>query len=248
MAFNGTMAPWASSFLPDRTVENTYGDVVLIFLSGNGILFAQESNDAWYRATRLDGILESSLSNGSGHTYSTTEAASPLGCVQQYQWCNSEYTIPRGCGPLAAWMDALAGAYPLFNLTAEDYFVGVRRLPSITERGSRIAWPTQIGDLEKFGIYDVLQSFGAKALASQTLLRSGFQTALSENQWQLDVTNWWNTTLAFHQAIFVHTALGNRSVDGNMQRLVTPPSNDEYRHLCRSQVRSIYADIPVFDA
>jgi len=82
----------------------------------------------------------------------------------------------------------------------------------------------------------MLRSFGAKALASQTMLMAGIQLGLSENQWQLDVANWWNTSLAFHQANFVYTALGNSPTPTNLQYLISQPVTDEERHLCESQV------------
>ncbi|KAK7949284.1 uncharacterized protein PG986_010170 [Apiospora aurea] len=207
-SFNGSLVRDEGSFVPDRTIEATDGDIVLVFLSGNGVLFPQKSNDAWYRATRRMGTLRSQNGAGSGDIYITAEAASPLGCVQQYQWCNPELTIPRGCGPLAGWLDATAGAAPLFNLTVDNS--GALRIP-----------PQVLN--EKYGIYDIVQTFGARALASQTSLSAGVQLSLSERQWQVDVTNWWNMSLAFHQAAFVDTASGYIHADANLQHLVSPP-------------------------
>ncbi|KAK8040074.1 hypothetical protein PG993_008485 [Apiospora rasikravindrae] len=241
MSFNGSLVPEASEFVPNGAVESTDGDVLLVFLSGNGVVFTQESNDPWYRATRIGGPLEASQSGGTSNAYLTTEAASPLGCVQQYQWCNSEYPIPQGCGPLSGWSDAMAGAYPLFNLTEGDFKVD--DIPSSdTERGTRINWAVHVSDTDKLKLFDILQTFGAKALASQTLLTAGVQLGLADDQWQLDVINWWNTALAFHQSIFVETALGLTYRDANFQNLVSPPANDLERQLCQSQLHRLAQD------
>ncbi|KAK8005991.1 hypothetical protein PG991_012288 [Apiospora marii] len=244
ISFNGSFLGWASNFIPDRAINYTDGDVMLAFLSGNGVFFAEESNDAWYRTTRTTSAgLYSEQDEAHGTAYLTSEAASPLGCVQQFQWCNPEYTIPSGCGPLAGWYDAAAGAYPLFNLTGDD-FILPGPSPSISERGGRISWATQIIDTDKFGIARNLQTFGAKALSSQTWLSTGIQMDLSKNQWQIDVANWWNTTLAYDQAEFVDTALGRTYEHAD----ITPPANDQERRLCRCQkIRHAgYASFSIF--
>lgn len=235
IAVNGTVEE-PSNFIADSTLGNPDGHIVIVFLSGNGVPFLQKSDDAWYRATRLGTKLKTTDASGSGDSYLPSEAASPLGCVQQYQWCNSEYPVPDGCGPLAGFMDAAAGAFPLFNLTMEDFEPA--RPSSSTERGSRIIWPLLTEVIAPLGIGDVVGEFGANALASQTLMEVGVQLAVAENQWQLDVTKWWNTMLAFQQALLVTTALGN--TDANLQPYISPPLNDQERHLCRSQVRQLH--------
>lgn len=116
----GTLVNQTTSFVPDDALKATDGDVTLIFLSGNGVWFAQKSNDAWYRATHREGTLSAQFTSGFGDAYYPTEAASPLGCVEQYQWCNSKYGVPGGCGPLAGWGDATAGAFPYFNATVDS--------------------------------------------------------------------------------------------------------------------------------
>lgn len=228
-----------SSFTPDGAIETSDGDIALVFLSGNGIVFTQESNDAWYNATTQFATLDTPNADGSGAVYAASEAATPLGCVQQYQWCNSEYPVPEGCGPLAGFVDSVAGAYPLFNLTMDDY-LAPNISSSITERGSRIEWASLVTSQTKVGIYDIVQTLGAKALASQSLLSAGIQLGLSKNQWQIDVINWWNMSLALSQAAFVNTALGYRQSNPDLQAIVDPPVSDADRHLCQSQVRRIY--------
>ncbi|KAK8086032.1 cytochrome p450 protein [Apiospora phragmitis] len=219
MSFNGSLSETFSDFVPDHTIETPDGDIILVFLSGNGVTFAQESDDAWYRATSPYGTEKTLHSATYGNAYTTTEAASPLGCKQQFQWCNSEYGIPKGCGPLTGWLDATAGAYPLFNLSA-DNFNSPGAPPFDTEPGSRLDWAAGLDTLSGAGIPNLL---------------GGVQLGLSKNQWQLGVTKWWNTTLALHQAGYVDVAVGHNNTDANLQRLVDPPSNEYQRHFCQNQ-------------
>ncbi|KAK7920029.1 hypothetical protein PG985_008051 [Apiospora marii] len=233
-SYNGSLVQNESTFVPGHAIASVDGDIIIVFLSGNGVVFAQKSDDTWYNATRARGILGSAHAKTAGKAYMTAEAASPLGCKQQFQWCNPEYGVPEGCGPLAGWMDATAGAYPLFNLTVDDFDSADASVPD-TERGNRLDWAAKINTLSKSGIYNMLMTFAAKALASQTLLASGVQLSISKQQWHLDVTNWWNTTLALHQAAFVDTALGYSRADANLQSSIVMPGNDQERHLCQSQ-------------
>ncbi|KAK8135053.1 hypothetical protein PG984_007065 [Apiospora sp. TS-2023a] len=195
-------------------------------------------------ATHRQGTISTSHAIEANEVYIPTDAASPLGCKQQYQWCNPEYTIPGGCGPLAGWMDATAGAYPFFNMTVDDFDSDI---PD-TERGNRLVWAARINSVSKSGIFNMLLTFGAKALESQKQLASGVQLGMAENQWHLDVTNLWNMTLALHQAAFVDTALGYSHEDVKLQSFVSKPANDQERHLCRSQKirRSGYASFSLF--
>jgi hypothetical protein len=54
------------------------------------------------------------------HTWRMMEAASPLGSVEQWQWCNSVQAGNRQCGPLAGMSEAVSGAAPFFNTSTED--------------------------------------------------------------------------------------------------------------------------------
>ncbi|KAK8007731.1 hypothetical protein PG989_001721 [Apiospora arundinis] len=246
--FEGRVINGTSDFIPNRALNRTDGDISIVYLSGNGVVFFQESDDAWYRATHVEGRMGSESTNGSSTPYYIpTEAASPLGCVQQYQWCNSEYPTSEGCGPLASWYDALAGAYPLFNMTVDDFVMGESPL-SIPERGYRIHWARLITVIQG-GIFDVVQKFGPRALESQKSRSAGIQTSLAKNQWQRDVMTWWNTTLAFTQATFVNTALGfTYYPEAAETRILSPPANDQERHFCQSQkIRHVgYTSFSVF--
>ncbi|KAI1291187.1 hypothetical protein F5Y03DRAFT_377422 [Xylaria venustula] len=224
----GTALSAPGYFIPSSSISRQDGDVSLIFLSGNGVyFFGQPMDDEWYRATAPTvPIYSPNHVNAENSAYMATEAASPLGCVEQYQWCNTAYPTGSGCGPLASFIDAAYGAAPFFNLSQED--LSNNRPSSGLASGARLIWPFLITSYSDVSIAKVVAGLGAACLASQSTLSSGVQLPLPLNQWQIDVTKWWNISLAVLQSSFVGTALGTAP-----DRL--PPLNEQEKKLCHSQ-------------
>ena len=207
-----------------------------MFLSGNGVLFNGPMDDEWYRATSFARNVSFVYSGNLGamQTYRPAEAASPLGCLEQWQWCNSAYPKESGCGPLASLTDAVNGALPLFNLTFEEYFAS-QRPSSPTASGTRLIWPTMLQNSGGSDVPDMIEELGPKSLSSQSLIFDDIQEPLPQNQWQLDVINWWNIVLALVQAVYVDTAIG--TADPDLLQSQYPPLNAEEWKVCNSQVR-----------
>ncbi|KAI1261275.1 hypothetical protein F5Y18DRAFT_440585 [Xylariaceae sp. FL1019] len=214
-------------FVPSSSISHQDGDVSLAFLSGNGVIFyKQPMDDEWYRATEPStNVSNAALSNDTEITYRVTEAASPLACVQQYQWCNTAHAKVN-CGPLASWDDAAYGAASVFNLTKED--LETDRPSSGTATGTSLIWPLLVMSNPIFDLNAVVSTLGAESLASQSVLETGIQFPLPKDQWQIDVTKWWNVSLASIQSAFMKTALGTAPTK-------ELPLNDQERKLCRSQ-------------
>ncbi|KAI1174209.1 hypothetical protein F4777DRAFT_554650 [Nemania sp. FL0916] len=228
LVYQGAALSLPGYFIPSPDISRQDGDVNLVFLSGNGVyFFGQPLDDEWYRATTpVKDIYGSFDLNQTVKVYRPTEAASPLGCVQQYQWCNTEYPKNSGCGPLASRYDAAYGATPFFNLSNED--LDAVRLSSDYATGARLIWPYMLTNSLDISISGIVIGLGAKSLASQNLLQSGVQFQLPRNQWQVDVTKWWNISLASLQSGFVETASARAPSK-------LPPLNDQEQELCHSQ-------------
>ncbi|KAK5636347.1 hypothetical protein RRF57_012059 [Xylaria bambusicola] len=224
-------------FTPIPELARPDGDTTMVFLSGNGVPFGQLMDDGWYRATDFLTTISHSLASGAQKVYRPSVAASPMGCVEQWQWCNSAYPRDSGCGPLAGQSDALYGAARLFNLTNEDLYSD--RPLSSEASGTRLIWPALLTFGYPTALPSLLGHLGAKSLASQSRLYSGVQWALPNNQWQLDVIQWWNTILASVQASwlvvdsFVEAAQG--SSDPEFREYIAPPLNEDEQKLCNSQ-------------
>jgi hypothetical protein len=178
--------------------------LILIFLSGNGVSFAQEMGDDWYRATEPFLKYYTPQLSGYHSSYRPDVAASPMGCLEQWQWCNAAPPKEVSCGPLASWFDSIYGAARLFNLTSDD--LDLARPSSSSASGTRFIWPVLWLNQYPVSLSNTLNSLGLKGLASQSRFSGGIQYALPENQWQLDVLNWWNIHLASLQAAWLVTS------------------------------------------
>jgi hypothetical protein len=212
--------------MPIPELERADGDTVIVFLSGNGVLFDQASDDDWYLATVPNAKVDSRRGSEATPTYRPLNAASPMGCVQQMQWCNSKYPRDRGCGPLASAYDAFLGAAPLFNLTEEELNDMNFSRPVLSKAaGARLTWTASIIlNSPASSLDQVLATLGANALTSQSYFYNGIQLPLSGSQWQDDVAHWWRTTLASVQATFM---LATVSLE---------PLTEQENKMCHSQV------------
>ncbi|KAI0436898.1 hypothetical protein F4803DRAFT_566489 [Xylaria telfairii] len=226
--FDGQLDPGSSKLIPELARPD--GDTTVIFLSGNGVVFMNRMDDDWYRATRRS--IDIYMSGGAGYipSYIPSIAASPMGCVEQWQWCNSTNpTNSTQCGPLASLFDAFSGAATVFNISEGEYNNEPR--PSSSDASKADFLWVGIGTANSPTILPrVIGHLGAKSLASQSHLM-GIQYPLPNNQWQLDVTRWWHTILAAVQASC--TAQGSN--DPNIRQLLSPPLNSQERKLCNSQ-------------
>jgi hypothetical protein len=165
------------------------------------------------------------------------EAASPLGCVEQWQWCNSAYSRELGCGPLAWMQDAFAGALPFFNLARE--MLDDERPPANTSAGTRLIWPALVQYAGSAQVGWAVEELKTSVLASQSVLVGGVQYPLPKNQWKLDVTNWWNTLLAKTQTNLVKSTIGLTGPEMQSAALAVTPVNDYERSLRNNQVYRI---------
>ncbi|KAI0839896.1 hypothetical protein F5Y06DRAFT_286321 [Hypoxylon sp. FL0890] len=220
-----------SDFVPLPEVNASNGALTIVFLSGDGVLFSQIADDQWYRGIVPYRMVYDMGINGSSQTYRPEEAASPMGCVEKWQWCNPAYPPERGCGPLSDNIDAIYGAAPLFNMTVED--LAPERPSSPTAIGTQLVWSALIFLGNPQTIAFALLHLGAKSLISQSQLYGGVQFSLSQNQWQLDVIHWWNTILASIQASYIDTVLGYN--DPEIDSSKWPPLNEEEQTMCKSQ-------------
>lgn len=223
-----------SNFVPASQLLRPDGDVSVLFLSGNGVVFGAPAESDWYRGTVAISNTSSLYTNQGDPLYMPEEAAAALGCVEQYQFCSSA-GADRQCGPLGSLFDSYFGAgRQVFNLTDWEMGDNPDWASSSTTGGARLVWPYLVF---MYGVPDVqalAKTLGAKSLSSQSLLYSGVQYALPANQWQLDVMYWWDVMLASMQAAYVNAARG--SADPVLHAGAHHPNNSAEWNLCNSQV------------
>ncbi|KAI0527848.1 hypothetical protein F5B22DRAFT_582560 [Xylaria bambusicola] len=220
---NSTPDPSSSDFVPIPELIRADADVDLIFLQGNGVIFLEPVHDPWYRATVPGQNYRDSLTSGIWPTWRTEEAASPLGCTVQLQLCNTGLPEGSRCGPLASESDAYEGALELFGVSANGTAKDIN--------GVRFNW---FWDEYWMSPGTILAELGRQALISTQTLNNGIQTTLPDNQWQLDVTNWWEGSLASYQMAAVKQATGPN--DPSLDSFVLGPNGTSQEKLCHSQM------------
>lgn len=204
--FNGSVYDDSSDFHPIPELSRDDGDLTIAFLIANGAEYTELTADPWYRGTvpnrpwRYGNLPDSAAQMA----YRPEEAASPLGCLQQFQLCNAD---ANHCGPLTGFMDVQLQTSEIFNVSQEaemgDDYVKDNPL------GQRFQWFNTImaygAELE---LSKVLAQLGAYSLSSQSAIQDGYIGALAQNQWQVDVQRWWAIILASFQSGAVNAAVG----------------------------------------
>jgi hypothetical protein len=218
LVVNGT-ATATSYFQPIPELRRDDADLMLSFLSGSGVYFAERSPDPWYRATTIAGNTTIDALNSSVHVYRMDEAVSPLGCAIQWQFCQGAALGTPVCGDLASFNDALSSF----------------QLNDAINLNSKLLWYLEILYYSP-GIFDLLQTLEAQSLASMRTLSNGVQSPIPQNQWQLDVSHWWATFLAAEQAYFVDVVTGPPDSFQIPAKWIQGPADDQERDACDSQV------------
>lgn len=211
---------------------NPDGDTALVFLTSNGIEFYDITSDPWYRATVPGDKVYTQTINEGIQVYQPQEAASPMGCVKQYQFCNPSLSS-NSCGPLASWADAQVLAAPLFGMKTANW--RMEDLTTSNNMASRYLWLIKILSQAQATVDNVVMFLGPDALTSIKYLNSGMMGPLPTNQWQIDVRYWWATYLASLQAAVVNTAHGPTDPALNPYKVL--PIDLQARDMCKNQVR-----------
>jgi len=218
---NGTWNPKQASFRPYPDIFRSDADLILVFLVGNGVVFDKPLDDDWYRATApARNLTLFALDNITNiPSYRPVDAASPMGCIQQYQFCNTALTnVPEKerCSPLASMADAVTAALPLFNSSVEEF----NNFTATSPVASQFVWLTTLLMTMVNDASTVIRVQGAHALDSKRTLFAGSQgAALPRDQWKRDVGLWWSTQMAQIQSAVVQSAMG--TVDEDMLQVWT---------------------------
>lgn len=222
---NGTPgADPASGFVPIPELARTNADVFLVFLSGHGVIFSEPLNDDWYRATEPAGGLRD-MQKEEIPIYHSSEAASPLGCASQWQFCNANTSA---CGPTASYYDAMSDTARAFGV-GKDVSTGTR-----SPATDRLRWLIRSMGMQYAGEDTILLNLQDSALLSKQSLYQGYQGHLPNNQWQLDVTNWFSIYLALMQSNLLQTASGSYEAASGIN--AAKPTTEAAQSLCSNQV------------
>ncbi|GAW18725.1 hypothetical protein ANO14919_082060 [Xylariales sp. No.14919] len=232
-----------SNFRPIEPMLRKDADINISFLSSNGVIYSLASDDQWYRVSPspVDFPMANANESDTIPVYLPLEPASPLGCIQHYQFCHGD---TQHCGPLASLLDAIGGAASFFNSTAND--------SKIIDGGTPGAGLFQyvlsvFRDIEYPALYAIPDTLGAASLTSRKNLFDSVQGQLDSNQWQMDVTYWWNIYMASLQQSFLNVAYVSPQASSVLRLRSSFPSAFA-RNLCNNQkIRSTaHASFSVF--
>ncbi|KAI7778233.1 hypothetical protein LA080_002498 [Diaporthe eres] len=226
--FSGTVngTPGAdpnSGFVPGTELERTDADLFLVFLSGHGVFFSEPLYDDWYRATEPYASMRE-MQHEEIPIYRTSEAASPLACASQWQFCN---TNTSACSPTASYHDAMLGSAQAFGINGD--VAAESRSPAT----DRLGWLMESTGIRYSGEDSILLNLQDSALLSKQSLMQGYQGHLPDNQWQLDVVNWFSIYLALVQSNMLQTASGYQEAASGIS--AAQPMTEAAQRLCSNQ-------------
>lgn len=204
-------------YIPMDGLSSGDGDMSLMFLSANDIMYVKEVDDDWYSAHQTGPNHNLTIQDGDkldGFTkmYMSDEPASALGCKFQYQACDTKGTNGE-CSRPGGILD-LASGY----LTP-------------TKGGEVIEWVWSAPII----IPDIISALTITSLTSRSSLDQSVSGPLPTNQWQNDVENWHNITLANLQGGVILNAAGPGDA-GILQYFWRYAQSDSEKYFCKNQV------------
>jgi hypothetical protein len=201
-----------SSFQPVAMFNRTDADVTLWVLK-NRALYTGKVEDPFFKATTPYG-------KGILNLFKSDFDQSILACTEQYSFCNSVNCT------------TLNGLYPITNNVVKNMLHYNDAQMATFEVMWKAAWASRA--------FTILFSLGDKALlaSSQSAGNIRWSAILPPNQWQLEVSNVFNITLAYVQRAAVQIASPANvqfSPGQTIYDRIIPPSTDAQKHLCNSQ-------------
>ncbi|KAI9741904.1 MAG: hypothetical protein M1834_000293 [Cirrosporium novae-zelandiae] len=206
-----------NSWIPIEQFNRTDGDVSIFWIAPNSVRFSQPVYDPVFQATSLGGSYISS--QGQNISWYTADYwVSVLGCVDQHQYCNPNN---GNCGPLAGYNPAWQAAVKTIGISTVQQ--------GITDR---VALQSAY-----LNTYHTVNGRDGAALRATETLNGLDQGPLPINQWQIEVSSWFNAAMARLQQGIVEYAAGPTNIEEGL--ITLHPSDDVSKGMCYSQkVRS----------
>lgn len=205
--------PNESGFSPVPDFRRNDSDVTLTVLYNAAVYFGKVK-DPWFKAENL---------STSTPVWLPSRYMSVLGCSQQYQFCNQ-----KRCSPLTGLYEV--GPEPSEDLGLNKNQIATRKLLW------KAAWGTQLGFL--------FLLMGNEALIAEDYLwgTTMWSSPLPDNQWQIEVQNLHNVSLALlQQRVVEYASPPNIEIRPGLNSLehVIRPNNTADLDLCsRVKIRT----------
>ncbi|KAL8819482.1 MAG: hypothetical protein Q9223_002094 [Gallowayella weberi] len=206
-----------NGWVPIPALNRSDGDVTLVLLAANSIVYENPVTDPFFAATTE---YSSVLNDGLERTFYTPDSlVSGIACVDQHQFCNP---ANRKCTPLTGFIGLDTNSDPYWQ-------IGLSRTQYITAK--LIAFTSG-----RLTTYYSIASRGVNALrASETVVpNTFFQIGLPNTQWMVEVSSWFAISMAKLQLKTVQYATGPPYIPEGYN-LVGPESKEE-ENICKNQI------------
>ncbi|KAF2267718.1 hypothetical protein CC78DRAFT_576718 [Lojkania enalia] len=212
--------PWSNEDAVDwQPIPELYvskSDMSIFLLSSNKIMYIEEVNDPWFSANQTSGLYLSTSPGDRKPLYRADDPARAVVCLEKYQFCNPNLPENNSCTPLTGIRQAFSLGPGLY----QDE--GIQR---------RVEWSLAAIQYMATGFVEV--SSYVKALLARNKLVVGVQGALPNNQWEMELENWFRLTLADLQRSIVDEAAMVKTPFTD--EFMTPPPSEDAWKVCRSQ-------------
>jgi hypothetical protein len=200
------------TWLPVSALDVGNADISVAFLAQNSILYLSPVSDPWFSANQL---LNFSLPNVPDVSYGPDQEVSAMACIDQYQICNPNGS-PYTCTIVGSAIDMHEG---YLEIGLNDYQIATAQ---------RLFYA-----LTLTGTYVTVNLLGDTALFARDHL-SGITIGegLPDNQWQIEVQGWFETSLAKLQSYVVEWAanLADLGPEGSVIAPLNMCSNQRIRN------------------
>ncbi|KAJ9608181.1 hypothetical protein H2200_007169 [Cladophialophora chaetospira] len=207
-----------STFLSIPELKPTSADLTIIFLAPNAIKYNHPTSDPFFSANFY---VELGSFQGVNLSYfSADEYVSAMACADQYQYCNGDDNTQ--CTPLTGYQQAWTALNSSkLNLNDVQYTIA-----------SRIALTSR-----SLSTFHSISGRGAAALRAQdTIYDRVQQVPLPDNQWQIELSNWFAISLAkLQHSIVEYAAPSVRKEDMPAGAYLQEPFDAVSKAMCYSQ-------------
>lgn len=205
--FSGSISTSGNSsegWTPIPELVRTDADVTIMFLAQGLVPYATPVWDPWFMATRPFSLPNNNIGNLT--LYREDSPIRVLGCADQFQLCTRAHTK---CTPLTG-SDTLSDAISALQLN------NVQKDISLLLYVAIVLQPT----------YYNVNFRGSNAFrASDTLSAQGsYQVGLPDNQWTIEIANWFAVSMAKLQQQVVEFATGPLYTNNDLEFIPGPPN------------------------
>lgn len=204
-----------STFAPIDTLSRTDGDVTLIFLFNNA-RYTAPVNDIWFNAT----IPSVDVYGLGQYTYGAPLPIAVMGCVEQHQFCKPDEPASTGCSELTG--------FAAVNTTNNATYSAAQR--SVAQVLKHAISSTLISDMI-FQLGPASLSASSSVFGTSTLLSA----PLPDNQWALEIANWYDYSMAHLQRLVVSVASGPAMASSNAYIVPPADADQEVFDICANQ-------------